>query len=348
MIGTKQNSIFMIKDRPLVSVLLCTYNDERYINDAIESILNQSYKNFEFIILNDGSTDNTKAIIQSYTDPRIRYFEHQENKGLEEAKNWGLSKVQGKYVAYIDGDDIAFTERLQIQVEYMENNPKVGICGSIVQTFGKENGIRYFPEKDLDIRCRALVGTPLSHPSCMIKMDVITENKIAYRKDFKAAEDYPFMVEVMMNSEAYCLQTPLIKYRIHDQSISSIHKKTQFFGSKKGRDFAYRHLLNIKPTFEEQNSYSNLFNGCVFSNCIEGVNNLQKRIIIDRTIDSSILQFRTYFLNFLEHRKKEFHSWSWKLISFYSLLKKGINCLATGEKTIFMLLMKLRRIRTSS
>jgi len=107
------------KTVPQVSVIMCTHNDAAFLKEAIDSILNQSFQDFEFIIINDGSTDNTKQIIEDINSPKIRYFEHLQNKGQEDSKNLGLSKATGQYVAYMDGDDISYPDRLQIQVDYL-------------------------------------------------------------------------------------------------------------------------------------------------------------------------------------------------------------------------------------
>lgn len=298
----------MPKANPLITVLLCTYNDESYIAEAIQSILDQSYQNFEFIILNDGSTDNTKQIVQSFNDPRIHYLEHSENKGLEDSKNWGLAEARGKYIAYMDGDDIAMPERLRAQTVFMEENPKVGLCASAVQVFGAKNN-RYFPaETDLEIRCRALVGTPLNHPSCMIRTSVLRKFNIQYRKDFPAAEDHPFMLELLKVTEAYCIPKTLLKYRKHDQNISVTKRNIQIVSSKRAIELAFKELAGIEVTDEEQELFRDFWRGKCGIRVIDELKSMSDRIKIDTNLKLREIEFRTYLKTRLSKTIEELYA----------------------------------------
>ena len=112
---------------PGVSVVMPAYNAAKYIKEAIDSILAQTYRDFEFIIVNDGSTDNTKEIILSYSDPRIVYIENEQNSGICVTLNKGLDAAKGRYIVRMDSDDIALPQRLEVQVRYMDANPVVGV-----------------------------------------------------------------------------------------------------------------------------------------------------------------------------------------------------------------------------
>ncbi|MGK0365969.1 MAG: glycosyltransferase involved in cell wall biosynthesis [Saprospiraceae bacterium] len=307
----------MDKKKPLVSVLLCTYNDEKYLDESMQSILNQSYENFEFVIVNDGSTDNTKNIIQAYRDVRIRYLEHTENKGLEDAKNWGLTEIRGKYIAYIDGDDIAMLDRLKIQTEFMEANPEVGLCGTVAQIFGNRSILRTAPENDFDIRCRTLFGTPIPHPSCMIRTAVLRKHNITYRKDFPAAEDYPFMVEILKQSKSHCIQIPLLKYRWHGQNISVLKKEVQDAGTKKAMDFAYKILLNIDATEEEQHAYAESYFSRFNYDSGKLFESLRDKLTADESLEKNVAKFREHLKAELNQKiaehKKVTATLAWKI-----------------------------------
>jgi glycosyltransferase involved in cell wall biosynthesis len=119
----------------MISVILSTYNDEKTIFDCINSILNQTYQNFEFIIINDCSKDGTKKIIQSFSDKRIVYLENKKNIGRSISRNKGIEKAKGEFIAIIDGDDIAAPFRLDIQLKYLNNNPKIDLVASNVIFF---------------------------------------------------------------------------------------------------------------------------------------------------------------------------------------------------------------------
>lgn len=237
---------------PTISVLLCTYNDALYIREAIESILSQSFADFEFLIIDDGSTDETATIIKSFSDKRIIYLKNPENKGLEFSKNRGIEVAKGKYIAYLDGDDKCHPNRLQAQFEFMEANPTIGFCTTDVKMFGTETGFYLSPQTDSEIRLKALFNTPLPHPACMIRKRVLLENNIRYRTDFPAAEDYPFMVDLLTKSKAGNVPKILFFYRMRANSISVKKAKTQEESTDQGGFYAFKKLLNIEVTAAEK------------------------------------------------------------------------------------------------
>ncbi|MGK0365971.1 MAG: glycosyltransferase involved in cell wall biosynthesis [Saprospiraceae bacterium] len=242
-----------------ISVLLCTYNDEAFLAEAIQSILSQTFMDFEFIIINDGSTDETEAIIQSFSDERILYLKNTKNSGLEFSKNRGIEIAKGKYIAYLDGDDKSHEGRLQAQFDYMEANPEIGLCATAMQYFGKTSNFLYPPETDDLIRLEALSDTPLPHPTCMIRTAVLHKNKIRYRTDFNAAEDYPFMLDLLTKTQAYCLQKPLYYYRKHEGSITVIKKKIQDESARRAGRLAFQMLLRMEVTAGEWRAVKKLF-----------------------------------------------------------------------------------------
>ncbi|MEZ4883088.1 MAG: glycosyltransferase family A protein [Chitinophagales bacterium] len=230
---------------PLVSILMCTYNDEDYIGEAIESILKQSYKNIEFIIVNDGSTDDTKTIIHNFASSKIRYIENIKNQGQEFSKNLGISKAKGKYIAYMDGDDISELERIATQVEFMEKNMDIGLCSTRLAFFGQRNGELLTVETDENIRLQALFSTPMPHPTWMIRRDILTKHSIEYEQGFLAAEDYCFILKLLEKTKAYCIQKALYRYRWHGKNISIEKKDLQKENTLKISQIAFRKLLNV-------------------------------------------------------------------------------------------------------
>ena len=128
---------------PSISVVMPAYNAEKYLREDIDSILAQTYDDFEFIIINDGSIDRTKEIILSYSDPRIVYIENEQNSGICVTLNKGLDTAKGRYIVRMDSDDIALPQRLEIQVRYMDANPDVGVAGSMVERFYDNNALNH-------------------------------------------------------------------------------------------------------------------------------------------------------------------------------------------------------------
>ena len=216
---------------PRVSVLMPAYNVEKYIGEAIESILNQTFTDFEFIIINDGSTDNTAKIIREYTqkDKRIRFINHKKNKGLIAVLNEGLDLCRGEYIARMDSDDISLPERLAKQIKYMDNHPECGVVGAWIKKFGykvRSNDIFKYPPimKPLDFVLR---GNQVAHPCTMIRNSVLKTYNIKYKSQYKYAEDYAFWGEIVMFTEIHNLQEILLLYRWHTSNVSVTHYQEQ-------------------------------------------------------------------------------------------------------------------------
>ena len=201
---------------PLVSVVMCTYNDERFIKETIDSVLSQSYSNFEFIIWNDGSTDSTESIIKSFKDERIRYFYH-ENTGLGQALALACKEANGKYIARIDGDDICFPYRFDKEVAYLESHPKVVLVSSSV-IYIDENGEtlgRSFPWTwDRNIKHQLNIV----HPAAMFRKDVY-EKTCGYQ-DIKSAQDRILWSKMAKYGKFHIIYEPLINYRWIQSSLS--------------------------------------------------------------------------------------------------------------------------------
>ena len=161
---------------PLVSVIMPAFNTEAWIAEAIDSVLQQTFEDFEFIIVDDGSTDNTAHVVRSYTDPRIVFVENGQNIGISESLNHAMSIAKGKYLARMDADDICVSERLQLQTEFMENNPDIGISGGYHSVFGqgvRKPGTRYFPLSPADVLDWMLRDKSLfSHPTVIIRKSI--------------------------------------------------------------------------------------------------------------------------------------------------------------------------------
>jgi glycosyltransferase involved in cell wall biosynthesis len=147
---------------PMVTVLMPVYNASCYLREAIGSILLQTLRDFEFIIVDDGSTDESRDIINSYPDTRIKVISHKTNLGLITALNTGIDNARGRYIARMDADDISAPERLEKQVEFMEMNSEIGVLGTWYETFGKENHKEGLPVDPAEVKCHLLFHSPIS------------------------------------------------------------------------------------------------------------------------------------------------------------------------------------------
>lgn len=197
---------------PQISVVMSVYNGEKYLKEAIESILSQSYKDFEFIIINDGSTDNSLNIINEYKqkDPRIKVISR-ENKGLIESLNEGVKMAEGEYIARMDADDVSLSNRLEKQLKYAQEGGFV-VCGTWAE------GMVYPPNFD-QIKRFTLLHNPFIHPTVMFRKDVF--KKVGgYRKFFKHIEDYELWTRIVFKYKTGNIPEVLLKYRVHEEQIT--------------------------------------------------------------------------------------------------------------------------------
>jgi glycosyltransferase involved in cell wall biosynthesis len=212
---------------PLISVVMPVYNGAKHLVDSIESILNQTYENFELIIVNDGSIDESLQIIERYKnqDGRIVLISR-ENRGLVFSLNEAIRRSQGKYVARMDADDISLPSRLEEQLKFISEK-NVDICGTSVQLFdnGKNFGVWRYPEGDCDIKFTLMFSSSFAHPSVMIKREVF--DKVEY-SNYKHAEDYKLWVDMaLLECKMSNLNKVLLKYRYHPEQASKINNSEQ-------------------------------------------------------------------------------------------------------------------------
>ena len=214
---------------PKVSVIMPAYNAEKYIKEAIDSILNQTFGDFEFIILNDCSKDATEEIILSYQDDRIVYVKNEENMGVAATLNRGLELAKGEYIARMDSDDISLPERFALQVAYMDGHPECGICGSNTLLFGqgKENELFCFAQEDAAIRTDMLFNSSFAHPSVMLRRSVLDQYGLRYDCSFERVEDYELWDRLLTVSKGYNIQKPLLRYRFHTAQVTQAHRPEQ-------------------------------------------------------------------------------------------------------------------------
>ena len=178
---------------PKVTVLMSVYNGEKYLKEAIDSIFAQTFTDYEFLIINDGSTDRTQEILESYKDNRVRLFQ-QNNMGLTRSLNRGVQLSRGEYVARMDADDIALPERLENQVAFLEKHPEVGVVGSFhseVNASLRKSIVKKFPAEDMAIKKTLIKENPFSHPTVMMRRKIFDRANL-YNEDekYKYVEDY--------------------------------------------------------------------------------------------------------------------------------------------------------------
>jgi len=207
---------------PKISVIMSVYNGMPYLKEAVKSILNQTYKNFEFIIVEDGSTDGSWKYLKSLKDRRIKLIKNSKNLGLAASLNKALGLAQGDYVARMDADDLSLPKRLEEQVKFFKNHPSIDICGTwadIIDQNGNVIGEKKYPTNSNDIRKALSFYNPIIHPSLMIRKMVFDELK-GYDANFDYAEDYDLLMRARKKFSMANLPKKLIKWRIWDERRS--------------------------------------------------------------------------------------------------------------------------------
>lgn len=209
-----------------ISIVMPVYNGEKYIAEAISSVLNQTFRDFEFIIVNDGSTDKTIQIIKKFKDPRIHLIHN--NHDFIQTLNKGIIAARGKYIARMDADDIMLPQRLEIQYQVMKDNPEITICSSYFEAFGQYNGIcGLFDGKIQYPLLHMLEGNIIAHPTVMIRKTFLQQHKLQYEY-YDYAEDYKLWSEIAKcQGIFYVIPKALIKYRISQDQITQKKSKEQ-------------------------------------------------------------------------------------------------------------------------
>lgn len=252
-------------DNPLVSVFIAAFNAEEYIYHALDSIVNQTYKNLEIIIVNDGSKDNTLEIINSFKDKRIRLINLETNKGIPYVRNVGLKNANGKYLVIMDSDDISYLHRIEKQVYFMESNPNIVASGALYEYYGsklkrKPNVTFITPEQ---IKIRMLFSSPIANPTAIIRMDTIKKNNLRYNSKYFVAQDYDMWFQLSKYGDLSILPEILLKYRIGHSNITKQSRINKAIERKKIIDQIHQDILNyygFNLSDKELKIYNDLYN----------------------------------------------------------------------------------------
>ena len=290
-------------NNPLLTVLMPVHNAAPYLKEAIDSILTQTYTHFEFLIINDGSTDQSDQIIRSYNDTRIRYVKNETNLKLIATLNNGIQLAKGTYIVRMDADDISLPERLQHQVDFMERNPEVAICGTWFETFGEKNTIVKYKTDHQDIMYKMLYQCHLAHPTTIMRINQIKSFETIFDPFFAHAEDYDFFTRVGHKYKIANIPEVLLKYRVHPNSVSVQYNDIQNINSltirhREFKNMGYDISGVLLEDFRSLNHYSP---EKIKSTAIEVQDCLENMIIANKksnTFDQEFLETTLSFLWF--------------------------------------------------
>lgn len=201
---------------PVVSILMPVYKTAPYLREAMDSILSQTFTDFELIILNDCSPDNADEILDTYTDSRIVRYKGEKNVGLSNILNVGIRMARGKYIARMDSDDLSMPDRLQIQVDYLDTHPGIDLVSVGMQLFGAKEE-KWIRERNPDkVAIEALFHSPILHASSMWRRERFEENDLRFRQEMVPSEDYDLWTRAMVKGlRLVNLPLVLYRYRIH-------------------------------------------------------------------------------------------------------------------------------------
>lgn len=216
--------------RPSVSVIMPVYNCELFVAAAIESILNQTHSDLELIIIDDCSTDNTRQVINGYSDERIVFVNKENKTGLVASLNTGIGMSKGEFLARMDGDDISHPARLEKQVSFLVANPDIAICGTWYQIV-PSNEIVENPVENEDIKIGLLDFCALGHPTVMFRKFFFTINQLTYDAQFFPAEDYDLWTRITAIGKTANLPEVLLFYRVHEHQVSGKEQSAQVMKS---------------------------------------------------------------------------------------------------------------------
>lgn len=237
---------------PSVTVLMPVYNAGKFLKPAIESILKQTFTDFEFLIINDGSTDSSRDVIMSFSDKRIRFLENTSNKGLAYTLNRGLQEATGKYIARMDADDISLADRLATQVNFLETHSDHGVVGVLF-------AVRYLPSNkleiggvrlidDIDLKAALRQSNIFCHGEVMFRTTVIREHNLNYNSEYTPCEDYDFWRRLAPHTKFHTLPQVLYIYTVHASGMTGTQSEKMAAQIKRISEEIKQTIPPIKPS----------------------------------------------------------------------------------------------------
>jgi glycosyltransferase involved in cell wall biosynthesis len=259
---------------PEITVLMPVHNGEAFVMEASESILSQTFRDLELLVVDDASTDQTVKIIESLNDPRVRIIKSRERLRFSGALNLGIEHATGAFLARMDGDDIALPNRLTLQHDYMLAHPEVGLCGGLATAFGKREGLYFRPPLSHgEIMSYILFDCPFVHPTVMFRRDFMERHRLRYDPAYCPADDYELWRRAARLFPVVNLNQVLLRYRVHPSSLTESE-----WSSMDGHAMRIEALeladLGITAGAEELNFHRNLGRGRCFP--------IKRRVELDR------------------------------------------------------------------
>ena len=335
---------------PLVSVVMPVYNGIPYLPEAIRSILSQSFSDFEFIIINDGSTDDSEKVISEFNDKRIIYIKNEINLGLIESLNKGIRIAKGKYIARMDADDVAYSNRLELQVQKFSLNPNAMVVGSDYLLM-KRNSTKHIKNKDDSDYNKAVLffSTCFCHPTVMMR-NIFGEKNVFYDKKYIHAEDYKLWVDIYAYGDFLNVNHALLKYRSHESQISTKNKETQLKVSREIRK-NYCEKTNFNLT-DEQFETLNFIGNNIFITSEAELSKIEDCLLTLKNLNAKNKTFKELSFNIFLHKFWSDSCGNTNLgLNAYGIYKASVLSkiapVSFGQKSKLMAKCLLRKFRSS-
>ena len=235
---------------PTVSVLMPVFNTSQYLKEAMDSILSQTFTDFELIVLNDCSPDDAEDVLDTYSDPRIVRYRGEKNVGLSNILNVGIELARGEFIARMDSDDLSLPERLQVQVNFMKSHPDIDLVSVGMQLFGAKQDVWLREQNPEKVKINALFFSPILHASSLWRKDSFEKCGLRFRQEMVPAEDYDLWTRALVKGlKLVNLRQVLYKYRIHPQQATTQTNKT----TEKSKLVQQNYLTATLPTLSKRN-----------------------------------------------------------------------------------------------
>jgi len=313
---------------PKVTVLMPVYNCRKYIEESVNSILNQTFTDFEFLIIDDCSTDGTREYLQALKDPRIRIITKTKNSGITSSLNMGLDAAQGEYIARMDGDDISQPHRFQKQVDLLDYEKDIILCGSWIRLTDKNKVVPY-PSSPEEIEEMLFRKNAVAHPTAMLRRSVVAEHGLRYDPALEHSEDYDLWTRMAEFGKMKNIPEPLLIYRVHGNQAASIRKKEQRNNTIRINTRILQRLYSDEPSlniyedqdFNSHNAAEDKNKLIHFENEIEHLKRLnrEKRIFNIRIFENHLETMRMLIIRkFFRYRV----SYNWRILGLFAFNKR--------------------------
>lgn len=286
---------------PLVTIGMPLYNGERYMQEAIDSILNQTYTNLELVIVNDGSSDTSIDIVKSYSDPRIRLFHNDQNRGVAYTRNRVIDYAKGDYLAWMDCDDISLPDKIELQVNLMENQKNIHVCGTSYLLFFEDTV--YYEDKakqDYEKIRASFVFKPATifMPTAMIRMQILKDDPIRFNEKLLMAEDFDFFQRFCEKYEATNVSKTLFRYRDNPNSLTHGYENKKHERYLLKKDIYARILDGVAITAAEADlmNHENCTNDVMFTDfqsyldCSQHLKNIEEGNLTSKRYEPAVLK----------------------------------------------------------